>query len=434
MNTPVAAPPQTLAQKLIARAGCRDVARPGEFVTCRVDLAMCHDSGGPRRLKPMLAELGAPIWDRDRVVLVIDHYVPAADEDARRIVRIAREFAREHALPHVYDSVGISHVVLPQDGHIRPGMLCVGGDSHASTAGAFGAYMLGVGSTEMLGVLVSGEIWVQVPHTVFMRWSGRLGLGVSAKDMMLSMIGRFGVNMGHHQAVEYCGEAVSALSMNERMTLANMSAELGAQVGLIAPDDETRTWLWQAGLSEVELDGWHSDEDAPGVRHNFDASTLAPQIALPYSPALARDVADIEPTAIQVAHIGGCTGAKLDDLRAAARVLAGYRVDKRVQLLVAPASARERDLAEREGILRHLQDAGARILPTACGLCAGHGDAVPEESTVISSIARNGKGRLGTDSARVFLASPYTVAASALRGRITDPREVLWDGDSEAVH
>jgi len=427
------AQPQTLAQKLVARASGHVRPTPGEIVTCKVDLAMFHDSGGPRRLQPMLAELGVPIWDPQRVVLVIDHYVPALDEDARRIVRIARDWAREQALPHVYDSVGVSHNVLPQQGHIRPGMLCVGGDAHASTAGAFGAYMLGVGSTEMVGVLVSGEVWVQVPQTLFMRWSGRLGLGVTAKDMMLAMIGRFGVNVGHQHAVEYCGEAVSALSMNERMTLTNMSAELGAQVGLIAPDDETRTWLWQAGQRDLELDGWHSDEDAPGVRHNFDASTLAPQIALPHSPALARDVADIEPTAIQVAHIGGCTGAKLDDLRAAARVLAGYRVDPRVRLLVAPASAHERDVAEREGILRRLQEAGAQVLPSSCGLCAGHGDGVPDDSTVISSIARNTRGRLGSDSARVFLASPYTVAASALRGRITDPREVLWDADAEVA-
>ena len=427
------AQPQTLAQKLIARASGREHVKPGEFITCRVDLAMCHDSGGPRRIKPMLAELGLPIWDRERVVLVIDHYVPEADEDARRIVRIARDWAREHALPHVYDSVGISHVVVPQNGHIRPGMFCVGGDSHACTAGGFGAYMVGIGSTEMMGVLVSGQIWVQVPHTLFMRWSGRLALGVTAKDMMLAMIARFGVNVGHHQAIEYCGEAVSALSMNERMTLANMSAELGAQVGLIAPDDETRTWLWQAGARDIEVERWHSDEDAPGTRHNFDASTLTPQIALPHHPTQVRDVADIEPTAIQVAHIGACTGAKLDDLRAAARVLAGYRVAPSVRLLVAPASVHEREVAEREGIVRHLQEAGAEILPAACGLCAGHGSGVPEHSTVISSIARNFKGRLGPDSARVFLASPYTVAASALRGRITDPREVLWDADAEAV-
>jgi 3-isopropylmalate/(R)-2-methylmalate dehydratase large subunit len=431
MNIPTQ--PQTLAQKLIARASGQARVRPGEFVTCQVDLAMFHDSSGPRRLKPMLAELGMPIWDRESVVLVIDHYVPEADEDARRIVRISRDWAREQALPHVYDNVGISHVVLPQNGHIRPGMFCVGGDSHACTAGAFGAYMFGIGTTEMLGVLVSGEIWVQVPHTVFMRWSGRLALGVTAKDMMLAMVGRFGVNGTRYQAIEFCGEAVSALSMNERMTLTNMSAELGAQTGLIAPDDETRSWLWQAGARDIEPEAWHSDEDAPGARHNFDASTLAPQIALPHSPAHARDVADIEPTPIQIAHIGACTGAKLDDLRAAARVLAGYRVDPRVRLLVAPASMHERDAAEREGILRRLQEAGADILPASCGLCAGYGDAVPEDSTVISSIARNFKGRLGPASAQVFLASPYTVAASALRGRITDPREVLWDSDAEAT-
>jgi len=423
--------PQTLAQKLIARACGRPRVAPGEIVTCGVDLAMFHDSSGPRRLKPMLAELDASIWDKDKVVLVIDHYVPEADEEARRIVRIARDWAREQALPHVYDSLGICHVVVPQHGHIRPGMFCVGGDSHSPTGGAFGAYMFGIGTTEMLGVLVTGELWVRVPQTIFMRWSGRLDFGVTAKDMMLAMIGRYGMNGGQYQAVEFCGEAVSALPMNERMTLANMSAELGAQVGLIAPDDETRSWLWQAGAQDIELERWHSDEDAVGIRHNFDASTLAPQIALPHSPALARDVDDIEPTPVQLAYIGACTGAKLDDLRAAARVLAGYHIDKRVRLLVAPASVRDREAAEREGILRHLQEAGAEILPSACGMCAGYGGVVPEDSTVIASIARNFKGRMGPASAQVFLASPYTVAASALRGRITDPREVLWDGETE---
>jgi 3-isopropylmalate/(R)-2-methylmalate dehydratase large subunit len=425
------AQPQTLAQKLIARASGRSAAKSGEIVTCKVDLAMFHDSSGPRRLKPMLAELGAPIWDRERVVLVIDHYVPEADEDARRIVRIAREWAREQALPHVYDSQGICHVVLPQNGHLRPGMFCVGADSHAATGGAFGAYMFGIGATEMLGVLVTGEIWVRVPQTLFMRWSGRLAVGVTAKDMMLAMIGRFGMNGALYQAIEFCGEAVSALSMNERMTLANMSAELGAQTGLIAPDNETRSWLWQHGARDIDVERWHSDEDAAGVRHNFDASTLAPQIALPHSPAQSRDVADIEPTPVQLAYIGACTGAKLDDLRAAARVLAGYRIHPQVRLLVAPASVRERQVAEREGILRRLEEAGAQVLPSACGLCAGYGEAVLDGSTVIASIARNVKGRMGSATANVFLGSPYTVAASALRGRITDPREVLWDGDSE---
>lgn len=223
--------PQTLTQKLIARAAGRDAVREGDIVNCRVDLAMFHDSSGPRRLKPMLEELGAPIWDRSRVVLVMDHFVPEADDDARRIVRIARDWADEQRLPHVHDSVGICHVVLPQKGHLRPGMFCVGGDSHSPTGGAFGTYMFGIGSTEMLGVVVTGEIWLQVPRTVRLRWNGRLADGVCAKDMMLHIIARLGMNGGNYQAIEFAGDTVRALGMAERMTLSNMSAELGAQIG-----------------------------------------------------------------------------------------------------------------------------------------------------------------------------------------------------------
>ena len=429
--------PTTLAQKLVARAAGRAHVAPGEIVTCQVDLAMFHDSSGPRRLKPMLQELGAAIWDRRRVVLVIDHYVPEADEESRRIVRLAREWAAEQALPHVHDSQGICHVVVPQAGHIRPGMFCVGGDSHSPTGGAFGAYMFGIGATEMLGVVVTGQIWLQVPQTLFMRWSGRLTDGVSAKDMMLSMLGRLGMNGGQYQAVEFCGEAVRALPMAERMTLCNMAAELGAQVGLVAPDETTRAWLESAAAAQAacgapapvpfdeEGGNWCSDEGAPGRWHQFDASALAPQIALPHSPALARAVSDLEPTRVDVAYIGACTGAKLEDLRAAARVLAGRQVAAGVQLLVAPASVRDLQAAQREGVLRTLQDAGATLLPSACGACAGYGGRIPDDSTVISSTARNFKGRMGSDSAQVFLGSPYTVAASALRGWITDAREVL---------
>ena len=417
--------PSTLAQKLVARAAGRPQVVPGEIVTCRVDLAMFHDSSGPRRLQPMLAELGAQIWDKDKVVLVIDHYVPEIDDESRRIVRIARDWAAEQRLPHVYDSLGICHVVVPQHGHVRPGMFCVGGDSHSPTGGAFGAYMFGIGSTEMLGVVVTGEIWLKVPETIFMQWDGRLADGVVAKDMMLAMLGRLGMNGGAYQAVEFCGAAVMALSMPERMTLANMSAELGAQAGLVAPDETTWAWLQAHRAPDVETAPWHSDADASGVRHRFDAAALAPQVALPHSPANARGVDELAPTPIDIAYIGACTGAKLDDLRAAARVLAGRRVAANVRLLVAPASVQDAAAAEREGILPALVDAGATVLPSACGVCAGYGSSIPEGSTVISSTARNFQGRMGAATARVYLASPYTVAASALRGAIADPREVL---------
>ena len=417
--------PSTLAQKLVARAAGLERVTPGEIVTCKVDLAVFHDSSGPRRLAPRLKELGASVWDKNKVVLVIDHHVPETDDESRRIVRLARDWAAELELPHVYDSIGISHIVVPQQGHIRPGMFCVGGDSHSPTGGAFGAYMFGIGATDMLGVVTTGEIWLTVPHTMFMRWSGRLALGVSAKDMALAMLGRFGLNGARYGAIEYCGEAVQALSMSERMTLCNMSTELGAQTGLIAPDLTTHTWLAGSGKQEIEVDRWASDEDASGTFHHFDASTLAPQVALPGNPANVRSVDDLEPTRIDVAYIGACTGAKIDDLRAAAQVLAGFRIAPHVKLLVAPASERDRRLAERDGIMRRLIEAGATVLPSACGACAGHGQAIAEGSTVISSTARNFKGRLGSANTRVFLASPYTVAASALRGVICDARDVL---------
>ena len=429
MNTP-RRPAQTLAQKLIAQACGREHVATGEIVSCKVDLAMFHDSSGPRRLKPMLEELGAQIWDKNRVVLVMDHYVPEQDDDSRRIVRIARDWAAEQRLPHVYDSQGICHVVLPQKGHLRPGMFCVGGDSHSPSGGAFGTYMFGIGSTEMLGVVVTGEIWVRVPLTLRMWWDGRLAPGLSAKDMVLHMIGRFGMNGGDYQAVEFAGPAVQALSMQERMTLSNMSAEMGAQAGLIAPDQTTRDWLLGTGVPADQIDTapWFTDEDASEASMRtirFDASALAPQVAAPHSPANTRAVGEYGGVGVQVAYIGACTGAKLDDLRAAAQVFKGQRVARGVRLMVAPASLLDQQQAEAEGVMGVLREAGAELLPTACGACSGYGGSIPDGANVISTTARNFKGRMGSATAQVYLASPYTVAASALRGRISDPREVM---------
>ena len=423
-------PPQTLAQKLIAKASGRPHVAPGEIVNCQVDLAMFHDSSGPRRLKPMLEELGARLWDPSKVVLVMDHYVPEQDDDSRRIVRIARDWAAEQKLPHVYDSIGICHVVLPQKGHLRPGMFCVGGDSHSPTGGAFGTYMFGIGSTEMLGVVVTGQIWVRVPRTLRMWWDGQLPAGLTAKDMVLHMTGRFGMNGGDYQAVEFCGPAVQALSMQERMTLSNMSAEMGSQVGLIAPDDTTRQWLRGVGVpdEQIHTEGWHTDEgvgESQASTFRFDAATLSPQVAAPHSPANTKPVGEFTQVPVQAAYIGACTGAKLDDLRAAASVLRGKRVASGLRLMVAPASLQDQEEARAEGVLGALLDAGAELLPTACGACSGYGGSIPDGANVIATTARNFKGRMGSATAQVYLASPYTVAASAVRGYITDPREVL---------
>src|SRR6185369_5074346 len=360
--------PATLAQKLIARAAGRSSVAPGEIVTCKVDLAMIHDSGGPRRVKPMLERLGARVWDPSKVVLVTDHYVPAYDEESRNIIRITRDWAREAGIDHFHDEQGICHVILPERGHLRPGMFAVGGDSHSPTGGAFAAYMFGVGATEMLGVLVTGEIWLKVPQTIAMEFDGAFAPGVSAKDAMLFLIGRFGLDGGQYQAVEYRGAAIRALPMQERMTLCNMAAELGAQTGLISSDTVTQEFL---KLKELEV--WESDKDAPLLAHHrFNASDLAPQVAAPHSPAntrLVTEFADVKP---QLAYIGACTGAKLEDLRMEARVLKGRK--SAIRLLVAPASLRDQNVAKDEGTLQVLLDAGAELLPNGCGICAGYGE------------------------------------------------------------
>ena len=410
---------QTLAQKLVARAAGRTSVTPGEIVTCKVDLAMVHDSSGPRRLKPRLERLGAKVWDPSKVVVITDHYLPAYDEESRKIIQIARDWVKEAGVDAFYDAQGICHVVLPERGHLRPGMFAVGGDSHSPTGGAFAAYMFGVGATEMLGVLVTGEIWLKVPHTIVMDFEGALERGVSAKDAMLFLIGRFGMDGGEYQAVEYRGPAIRSLPMQERMTLCNMTAELGGQTGLIASDETTAAYLG------TKVETWESDIGAPVLAHHrFNASELAPQVAAPHSPANAKPVDEFLSVRPTVAYIGACTGAKLADLRMAASVLRGRKA--KMRLMVAPASARDVKAAEEEGTLAVLRDAGAEFLGLGCGICAGYGGNVLGENVVaISTTARNFKGRMGAPSSQVFLASPYTVAATAVAGRICDPRELL---------
>jgi 3-isopropylmalate/(R)-2-methylmalate dehydratase large subunit len=418
---------QTLAQKLVARAAGRSTVTPGEIVTCKVDLAMMHDSGGPRRVKPMLERLGAKVWDPRKVVVIVDHYLPAHDAESSAIVGIARDWVRDAGVDQFYDGQGICHVVLPERGHVRPGMFIVGGDSHSPTGGAFGAYMFGVGATEMLGVLVTGEIWLKVPDTIAIEFDGVFGAGVCAKDTMLFLIGRFGLDGGQYQAVEYRGTAIEALPMQERMTLANMTAELGGQTGLIASDAVTHDYLLAAGVPAADIEYWASDADAPlAAHHRFDAAALAPQVAAPHSPANAAAAAAYHDVKIDLAYIGACTGAKLEDLRMAARVFRGRKAARGVRLLVAPASLRDQQTAVREGVLDVLIAAGAELLPNACGICAGYGGHVLGPDTVaISTTARNFQGRMGSPSAQVYLGSPYTVAAAAITGRISDPREML---------
>lgn len=415
---------QTLSEKIIARAAGLPGVEPGQIVTCRVDLAMMHDSGGPRRVDARLRQLGARIWDPERVVLVSDHFVPAVDQEGAEILALTRRFATERGLRHFHDMQGICHVVLQEFGHVRPGMFAVGGDSHSPSGGAFGAFMIGIGATEMTGVLATGEIWVRVPATQRICLDAALGPGVSAKDVMLHLCARLGMN-NEYVAFEYEGPGVAAMAMPERLVLCNMSAELGGKTGIIAADAITASALREAGVL-VQHESVLSDLDAAPARILVEASTLAPQVAAPHSPANSCEVQAHAGEHVDQAYIGACTGAKLSDLHMAARVLTGRRVASGTRLLIAPASLRTTREAAADGTLAVLTQAGAILLPTGCGACAGMGAGLlAAGETCIASTARNFKGRMGSPQARVYLGSPYTVAASAIEGRIADPRSYL---------
>ena len=417
----------TLAQKIIANACNKVSVEPGEIVVCKVDLAMIHDSGGPRRVKPILEKLNRKVWDKEKVVVVTDHYVPIESEETRAIQELTQKWVLDQDIKSFYDQQGICHVVVPEKGHLKPGMFCVGGDSHSPTGGAFGAYMFGVGATEMAGVLATGEIWLKVPETIFIRWKGKLNNLVTAKDMMLATCRQIGMGGGQYQAIQYIGEAIYNLSIQERMTMSNMAAELGAQTGLIAPDKKTVDYI-QRSDGQVPKNWMEFCIDTPtsdATVFEFDASSLSPQIAAPHSPENAENAEEFSNTVFDIAYIGACTGAKYVDLAAAASVLKGRRIASSVSLKVAPASLQDEKKALNDGTLKILQDAGAEFLPNSCGICAGYGkDRLTEGQVCLSSTARNFQGRMGAPSSRVYLASPYTVAASAVVGKMIDPREL----------
>lgn len=417
----------TLAEKILARAARRERLRAGEIVACNVDLAMMHDSSGPRRIASKLDELGVDVWDADKVVLITDHFVAERDAQSIKIQDLTRSWAAQRSLRGYHEAQGICHVVLPERGHLRPGMFVVGGDSHSTTGGAFGCFMTGIGATDMAGVLATGSIWMRVPETLRVRIDGDLGQGVTAKDVILSLCRTIGINGAGYMAVEYNGSGVTGMAMDERMVLTNMAVELGAKCGLVAPDDTTARWLAAVGAESSDMHAWQSDGGASIAREIVvDAAGLPPQVAAPHSPENSAPVQTHAGTAIDQAYVGACTGAKLEDLRMVARLLHGRRVADRVRLFVAPASVRIAEAAERDGTLDTLRAAGATLLPSACGACIGLGPARLGAGEVgISSSSRNFQGRMGDAASQTYLSSPYTVAASALAGCIADPRAYL---------
>jgi 3-isopropylmalate/(R)-2-methylmalate dehydratase large subunit len=419
---------RTLVEKVLSKAAGHAV-RAGDIITAEVDLAFAHDSSGPRRWAPMLAELGAKPWDPSKIAIVTDHYVPAVDAESAAILRQTRQFAAEHEIANFFDMAGICHLVLPEHGLIRPGMFIAGGDSHTPTAGAFGAYAAGFGATDMAAIVATGRTWLDVPATIRVLLEGAGGPAITAKDIMLLLCRMLGMDNAF-KAIEFAGSAVNRMAMAERMVLSNMAAELGAETGVIAPDATTFAYLSAAGApiaEEGDALAFASDPDAAyEAVHRIDVASLAPQIAAPHSPANSGDAAEFAGVRIDQAYIGACVGAKIEDLRMAASVLRGRKVAPGVRLLVAPASQRTTQQATQDGTLAALVEAGAILLSTGCGACAGYGAGVlAQGETCVSTTNRNFRGRMGHADSSVYLGSPYSVAAAAVAGHIVDPRELL---------
>jgi 3-isopropylmalate/(R)-2-methylmalate dehydratase large subunit len=418
---------QTLAQKLLARASGLGRVSPGDIVTVSVDLAMAHDSSGPRRWQPQLEKLGAKLWDPSKIVIVSDHYVPAVDPESAAILKLTRTFAADHGIDKFFDMQGICHTILPENGLLRPGIFVAGGDSHTPHAGAFGCYAAGFGATDMIGIVVTGQTWTIVPETIAVEIDGIFGPCVAAKDIMLLLCKELGMDNAF-KAIEYFGSGVTAMSMAERMVLSNMAAELGGEAGLIAPDATTLAHIAaHGGDAGSEPLQWQADADADYEQYvRVDATTLSPYVAAPHSPANSAPVAQHAGVAIHQAYIGACVGAKIEDLRMAASILRGHKIAKGTRLLVAPSSSQTTAQAASDGTLSVLLEAGATLLPSGCGACAGMGAGLlAADDVCISTTNRNFKGRMGNAEALVYLASPYTVAASAITGKITDPRNFL---------
>lgn len=416
-----------MAQKILARASGHEMVQPGELVWVAVDLAMVHDSSGPRRISADMKRLGTGLWDPDKVTVISDHFVASNDATESSIQKLTREWVAEYGVTKFHEREGICHIVPGEYGYVRPGMLMVGGDSHSNTAGVYGAFAAAMGSTDMLGVLTTGRTWLKVPETIRVNWEGQLNPGVMAKDMMLHTIGVMGGDVATYQAVEFGGSGVRALPLDERIVLPNMTTEMGAKAGMIEPDDLIFEHLDRLGVARDSYQPVYADTGAQYARvETFNANQLSPLLALPGKPDNLAKVEEAAGVRIDQAYIGACTGAKYYDLAAAAQVLKGRRVAPGVRLLIAPASVKALKRATADGTLGILLEAGATLMPSSCGACAGLGGGIlaPGERCV-SSTNRNFPGRMGDLTAEVFLASPFTVAASAVAGCIADPRKYL---------
>lgn len=414
--------PQTAAEKILSRKAAAPV-EPGDIVVVEVDGAMGTDATAPFAIRAFEGMGGTRVWDPARLSLILDHATPAPNERISNLHTLMRAFARAQGT-HFYDvGEGICHQLMVDNGHVAPGDVFVGADSHTPTYGALGAFAVGVGSTDLAGVMLTGRTWLKVPRSVRIELTGRLRPGTSAKDVIMHLVGRLGIAGASYEAVEFAGEAVVGMTLASRMVLANMVAEMGAKTALV---DTEGLELPAALAGRAPLDVRADPGASYRAVHRVDVSELGPQVAVPHSPDNVKDVREVAGTRVDMAFIGSCTNSRLEDLHAAAAVLRGRRLAPGVRLIVTAASRAIFDAALADGTVEALSTAGASFITSGCGPCVGTHQGVPGNGeTVISSTNRNFRGRMGNPNANVYLASPAVVAASAVAGAIIDPADLV---------
>ena len=415
----------TMAEKLLAGPADPGELSPGDHVVREVDVLMMHDLG-TRGVMDRLEAMGVEeLYDPDRVVCPMDHVAPSHTvDDANAKLRV-REFVDEMGIENFYDvGTGIAHNVLYEKGHYKPGDVLVGTDSHTPTGGAFGVCATGMGHTDVAYIAATGHTWFRVPETVRFEVSGSFGDRVSTKDLLLHIAGEYGTDVGQYRALEYFGEAIEEVGIEDRVTLTNMAIELGGKFGFTPVDDTVTEYIDERVDEDYPIPEPDEDADYRAV-HDIDADELRPKIAVPHKVGNVVDVDEVLGTELDQVFIGSCTNGKFADLEAAAEVIEGHEVDPRTRFIVTPATRGVYKRALETGVAETLTDAGATITNATCGACIGMGmGVIGEDEVCLAAMNRNFQGRMGADSSEIYLSSPETAAASAITGHIADPGEV----------
>jgi 3-isopropylmalate/(R)-2-methylmalate dehydratase large subunit len=418
--------PMTITEKILAAHAGLEAVRPGDLIKVNVDLALANDITAPLAIR-VFNEIGREkVFDPEKIALVADHFVPNKDIPSAQQAKMMKDFALRQKITHYYElgDGGIEHVILPEKGLVVPGDLVVGADSHTCTYGALGAFSTGVGSTDLGAVMATGMAWLKVPGTIRLEYTGTLGPWVGGKDLILFTLGLLGVEGANYKAVEFSGELVGKLPMDQRFTMANMAVEGGAKNGIFEPDDMTCNYIAQRTRREPSF--LKSDEDASFEKTvQINGGEIEPQVAFPHSPDKVRAISKVGRIPLDQVFIGSCTNGRLDDLRIVSHLLQGRRVSKGTRLIVIPGSALVYKQAIQEGIIETLVDAGAVVGPPCCGPClGGHMGILAQGEKAVSTTNRNFVGRMGHPESEVYLASPAVAAASAVLGRIGSPEEL----------